>query len=62
MAWMTMHWSLFTKPGWNVHRCVTKNCALGGGVSHAACARSVQSQKTTNKKNTDPHSQINSKH
>lgn len=32
--WMTMHWTLFARPGWHIHRCST-GCALAGGGNYA---------------------------
>lgn len=36
MAWMTMHWTLFSKPGWTVSTCSTPHCKLAGGGNYVA--------------------------
>ena len=38
MLWMTMHWTLFTEPGWHVQACATPQCALAGGGNYAVLA------------------------
>ena len=42
MAWTTMHWTLFTEPGWGILGCPrgrynssVTNCALAGGGNFA---------------------------
>lgn len=35
MLWMTMHWTLFTDPGWRILSCITPQCRLEGGGSYA---------------------------
>ena len=35
MAWITMHWTLFAKPGWAVQTCATLRCKLAGGGDYA---------------------------
>ena len=36
MAWITMHWTLFAKPGWTALTCSTPRCKLVGGGDYAA--------------------------
>ena len=38
MLWMTMHWTLFTEPGWNILQCATPQCTLAAGGNYAAVA------------------------
>ena len=38
MLWATMHWTLFTQPGWSILACATPQCALAGGGNFASLA------------------------
>ena len=35
MCQQTMHWTLFTDPGWRILSCITPQCRLTGGGSYA---------------------------
>lgn len=46
MLWMTMHWTLFTEPGWSILSCPTPQCTLAGGGNYIALAAPSNAEMT----------------
>ena len=44
--WMTMHWTLFTEPGWSILSCPTPQCTLAGGGNYIALAAPSNAEMT----------------